>query len=155
MINSNSFVPGRIYSVVYDSEVELVGKRDGVENPLAAASVTVRRVSSVQAAGAKTWANYLAKRGESPVGGKTWWTQSAGNSCIVVGTSANTLGREYLRGLPRGVTQEHYFVNGAAATPAQVETIRSFKKSNGRDAEFVLLSLSKLANVDKGEGDAE
>jgi hypothetical protein len=159
-IKAENFVAGRIYSVVYNSEVEMTRKKrdTGAVNPLADESVTVRRVSSVQAAGPKTWTNYLAKRGESPVGSRPpFWKVTDYNPCIVQGITENTMGREYLRGLPRGVTKEAYFVNGVEATPAQIEVIRLFKKggSNDNPAEFVLLALAKLENVDSGEGEAE
>jgi len=162
MISKNSFVAGRVYSIVYSSDVDMVAKRnfgternpDIQENPLRESLVTVRRVSTVQAAGEKTWTNFLAKRGMVPAGtAPTWWTVSKENSCIVVGTSKNTLGREYLRGLPRGITKEEFFIDGKPATPAQIETMKRFKKNSGGD--FVLLALSKLENVDTGEGEAE
>jgi len=156
-IESTSFVAGRIYSVVYDSEVTMTRSKraTGAVNPLADNSVTVRRVSSVQAAGNKTWTNYLAKRGESPSGTRpAWWTVSEKNSCICIGTSENTKGREYLRGLPRGITKEEYFVDARPATPSEIETIREFKTGGG-GGEFVMLSLSKLVNVDAGQGEME
>jgi hypothetical protein len=127
----------------------------GAINPLAESNVTVRRVSSVQAAGNKTWTNYLAKQGLTPTGTRpSWWTVSEHNSCICVGTSDNTKGREYLRGLPRGITKEEYFIDNRPATPEQVATIREFKSGSG-DSEFVMLSLSKLVNVDAGQGEVE
>lgn len=157
MIKANSFKAGRIYSVIYDSEVGMVQKRDGLDNPLLGALVTVRRVSSVQAAGNKTWANYKAKAGIVTTSTQTpWWSVSPENSCIVVGTSENTKGKEYLRGLPRGVTKETYMVNGIVATPAQVENIRAFKKNKSDSpAAFVMLSIDKLVNVDNETGDDE
>lgn len=158
LILATDFVPGRIYSLVYDSDVDMVRKKRGetVENPLADSAVTVRRVSSLQAAGNKTWTNFLAKRGEQPVGNRpSWWQVSDYNSCICIGVSPNTKGKEYLRGLPRGITKEQYFVNGVEATASQVETIRKYKSGGGGEHEFVLLSLSKLVNVDGGQGDAE
>jgi hypothetical protein len=47
-------------------------------------------------------------------------------------------------------------VNGIHATPLQIETIGAFKKnqSNG-PADFVLLTLDKLENVDSGTGESE
>lgn len=175
MITKNSFKPGRVYSLVYQSDVDMVAKRDldqrtteyraletnGVRlatvdgkthNPLLDATVTVRRVSTVQAAGNKTWENYLAKRGEVPSGKPAWFDVSGENSCILVHKQTKA---EYLRGLPRGVTLEEYFVNGISATDAQVATIRAFKKSNSSANEFVTLSLSKLVNVDNGQGEEE
>lgn len=156
MISKNSFVPGRVYSVIYGGDVEMVQKRDGVENTLLGAAITVRRVSTIQAAGNKTWANYKAKNGIETGTREPFWKVSADNSCIVVGQTDNTRGVEYLRGLPRGVTQEVYMVNGVQATAAQVATIRQFKKNKSETpAPFVILSLAKLENVDSGEGDAE
>jgi hypothetical protein len=153
MISKNSFVAGRVYSVVYSSDVEMVQKRDGKDNPMLGALVTVRRVSTMQAAGDKTWANYKAKHGIVTGTREPWWTATKENTCIV---EHNKTGVEYLRGLPRGITKEVYMVNGIVATDTQVETIRAFKKNQSdTPAQFVLLSLAKLENVDSGEGDAE
>lgn len=152
-IESSAFVPGRIYSVVYDSEVKMVRTKraTGAENPLAESNVTVRRVSSVQAAGNKTWTNFLGKSGEVPAGKEPAWTVSDYNSCIVIGKKD---GAEKLRALPRGITKEEYFIESRLATPSEVETIRTFKKSQG-SAPFVTLNLSKLENVLSVEGEAE
>lgn len=175
MITKNSFVAGRVYSLVYSSPVEMVSKReldwrtteyreliysrvtlervDGkFFNPLASNDVTVRRVSTVQAAGDKTWTNYLAKRGEVPSGKPAWYDVSKENSCILV---HKTNGNEYLRGLPCGITMEQYFVDGKPASEQQVAIIHAFKKSNSSANEFITLSLSKLLNVDSGQGEAE
>lgn len=144
-ILASSFVAGRVYSVVYMSDVAMVAKRDGKDNPLADIPVTVRRVSTIQAAGKETWERFKARtsRETEPSSRKPWYHVSAQNDCVVI---HNTNGNEYLRGLPRGITKEEYFVGDEAATEAQVETIRAFKKS-ASEAEFVLLSLAKLQNV--------
>ena len=83
MINASSFVPGRVYSIVYDSTVEMVAKREftpqeiaenpalqgltlvkgKLENPIADLTVCVRRVSTVQAAGAETWERFKSRNG--------------------------------------------------------------------------------------------
>ena len=175
MIKTNSFIPGRVYSIIYNSVVEMVGTRAlefgriqelarlGIElvttnggnsiNPLDGALVTVRRVSTIQAAGEKTWENYKRKAGIVTETQAPWWTVTPENSCIV---AHNKTGVEYLRGLPRGITLEQYMVNGIHATPLQIETIRAFKKNQSNSpAEFVLLTLDKLENVDSGTGESE
>ena len=152
MIQKNAFVAGRVYSVVYQSDVDMVQKRDGKENPLGSSAVTVRRVSTIQAAGNKTWNNFKVKHGIVTSSARPdWFTPNTDNTCIV---SHNKTGVEYLRGLPKGITKEVYMVNGIEASPEQVNTIRAFKKSQG-ESKFVMLTLDKLINVDKGEGDAE
>jgi hypothetical protein len=176
MISSNSFVAGRIYSLVYSNDVNMVAKRQldadtiaklqaaGVTltahttkaneptgkqlNPLDGQAVTVRRVSSVTAAGGETWERFKARNGivtgESTR--KPWYAESTDNNCIVIGTSANTLGRKYLRGLPQGVTKEQYYIGDREATPAETLTIQAFKEGTG-GADFVLLNLDSLLNV--------
>ena len=172
MINSRSFVAGRIYSVIYKNSVNLVAKRDlddatiaalkasGITltshdsgkllNPMADASVTVRRVSSVTAAGGETWANYKAKNGleSGESTRKSWYQESQENNCIVEGVSANTLGRKYLRALPQGISKEQYFIGDKEATPSETLIIRAFKegKSSGH-SDFVVLALDSLVNV--------
>jgi hypothetical protein len=145
-INAQSFVAGRVYSVIYNSEVDMVGERDGKQNPLADIPVTVRRVSTIQAAGKVTWENFLARQGreKSSSNRAPWYVVSEQNDCIVL---HKTNGTAYLRGLPRGVTKEQYFVGNEIATDAQVETIRAFKRSKPA-AEFVVLKLDNLVNVD-------
>ena len=155
-INPMSFVAGRVYSVVYNSDVTMVSKRDGQANPLFGADVTVRRVSTIQAAGGESWTNFLAKRGEQPAGNrKPWCVESELNPCIMVGVSDNTSGQYYLRGFPRGITKEEYFIASQPATSAEVETIRAFKKSSSGDAEFIILNLDKLENVSDLPDDAD
>jgi hypothetical protein len=124
----------------------MVEKRDGKTNPLIDCQVTVRRVSTVQAAGGETWANF--KRRMNPDwqpndDKKSWYHEDKANSCVVIHNKNNT---RYLRGLPRGVTKEQYFIGKVQATDAEVSTIKSFVKSSG-NAEFVLLTIDKLENV--------
>ena len=175
MISSKSFVAGRIYSVVYSAPVEMVEKRelsaeqnaelnttsltachfgkDGTPsgktlNLLAERKVSVRRVSSVTAAGGQTWENFKAKNGlESGESTRKSWYQETENNCIVEGVSANTIGRKYLRGLPQGVTKEEYFIDDKEATSEEVFVIKAFRKGGTSQADFVLLSLDKLENV--------
>lgn len=174
VLNSSLFVAGRVYSLVYANEVEMVNKRElesatrdnllalGVRcdfdtcangaasvrtlNPLADQAVTVRRVSTIQAAGNETWERFKAKTGkETTSERKAWYHVSERNDCIVV---HNSTGREYVRGLPRGVTKEEYFIGTRAASPAEVATIRAFKKSSGGgEREFVVLAVDNLLNV--------
>jgi hypothetical protein len=175
MIKTSSFIAGRVYSIIYNSAVEMVrvralefGRiqelaRAGIAlektengkciNPLDGALVAVRRVSTIQAAGEKTWENYKRKAGIVTESAQPWWTVTPENSCVV---AHNKTGVEYLRGLPRGITLEQYMVNGIHATPLQIETIGAFKKnqSNG-PADFVLLTLDKLENVDSGTDESE
>jgi hypothetical protein len=167
-IAATDFVPGRIYSVIYKSEVEMVQKRElplsdvldmglvvgekgKTANPFYDNTVEVRRVWSVQAAGNKTWTNFLGKTGEEPAGKEPSWTVSDYNSCIVVGKKD---GAEKLRALPRNITKSEYFIDKRPATDAEVAIIRAFKKNKGH-APFVTLNLSKLENVLSVEGEAE
>lgn len=142
-----------MYSVIYSSDVDMVGKRDfkdgkgKQENPLKEKVVTVRRVSTVQACGNETYSRVMTRKNPSwtPSADYTaWWKVSTDNDCIV---EHKTKGTRYLRGLPKGVTVETYFVNGTEATETEAETIRKFKEGSGKDAEFVLLNLEKLENV--------
>lgn len=145
-MKSSEFKPGRVYSVIYNSDVPMVAKRNGMDNPLIDTSVTVRRVSTVQAAGGATWSNFKRKTNpdwQPSEDGKSCYVEDASNSCIVV---HKTNGTRYLRGLPRGVTKEQYFIGNAPATEKEVETIKAFAKSTGK-SEFVVLTLDKLENV--------
>ena len=171
MIKTNSFIPGRVYSIIYNSVVEMVGTRAlefgriqelarlGIElvttnggnsiNPLEGAMIEVRRVSTVQAAGNESWENYKRKNGiVTDTTRKPFYVVSPENDCIVVGDTDNTKGKTYLRGFPRKVTSETYMVNGIVAAPNQVEVIRTFKKNQSSSPlTFVTLPLDKLVNV--------
>jgi hypothetical protein len=167
-ISSASFRPGRIYSIVYDSDYPMVQTRNLGEdlhgfaadkfghaiNPLYGHNVTVRRVSSVQAAGNKTWANY--KRRTDPnwqPSDKPKWYHATENSCIVEHSKNAT---RYLRGLPRGVTKVEYLIDGIPATLDEVSTLETFPKNKPRDnQEFLILDLSNLVNVIDDGGDEE
>lgn len=191
-MKSSSFVPGRVYSVVYDAPVEMVAVRDVTitsdkatdkelalagfgdhvkiaqqgyapkdvtltierSNPFIDIPVTVRRVSTVQAAGEKTWANFKRRTNPDwqPSGNRKNWYHVTDNSCIV---QHNSNGTRYLRGLPRGVSKEQYFIGGTPATEAQVETIKAFAKNAGKPQDYVLLSLDNLANVTDEGGEKE
>jgi hypothetical protein len=190
-INSTSFVPGRIYSVIYSSLVEMVQTREfsfeqvrghaglkaafmaeqpvlaamlytapdasvvKLSNPLVDCEVTVRRVSSVQAAGNKTWRNFQLKRNpeyKPDAEHKSWYHVTLENSCIVAHNKSN---EHYLRALPKGISKEEYFIGGKPANETEVSLIRCFKKSNGREAEFSTLKLSNLENVIDSGGENE
>jgi hypothetical protein len=145
-MKAQDFKPGRIYSVIYTSDVPMVNERNGQRNPLSDCQVIVRRVSTVQAAGGKTWTNF--KRRTNPdwtpdSDRQSWYRVDKKNSCIVVHKSKGT---RYLRGLPIGITKEEYFVGKTRATDKDIETIKSFSRSSG-PSEFVLLTLDKLQNV--------
>ena len=170
MISSDSFRAGRIYSVIYSDAVKMVGKRDVADiapellaacpkldvvkgkaiNPLAERNVTVRRVSSVQAAGGETWERFKARNGieTNPDSNRVaWYHESAENDCIVVGHSENTNGRKYLRALPTdNLSKEEYYVDSIPATSAELATIRAFKRSSS-GAQFLTLPLESLLNV--------
>lgn len=164
MINSKSFKPGRVYSVIYNSNVELVGKRDfpvditkpnGATfqriNPLDGIEVTVRRVSTVQAAGNVTWSNLQRKINpdwQPSSERKSWYNVTPENSCIV---QHNTQGTRYLRALPRGITKEEYLIDGIPATPNELQTIQDFRRST-KETNFVLLKLDNLVNVQDDGG---
>lgn len=161
MIKTTSFKPGRIYSVVYVNDVEMVGKReffnpspiisklhhkDGkILNPLIDIHVTVRRVATIQAAGNATWANVQTRDnpGWQRTDRKSWFHTDMDNDCIIV---HNTNGTRYLRGLPRGKTKEEYFIGGNPASQLEVEIITAFLKNNTK-SEFVIIKLDNLENV--------
>lgn len=147
-MKANSLQAGRIYSVIFNSTVETVQTRDGMVNPMIGQNVTVRRVFSVQAAGPKTYENFLAKRGLTPAHTVApWFRMSDFNPCIVEGITQNTLGRKYLRGIPKGKTKEDYFVNGHPASTDEIANIQFFRRSKSAP-EFVTLSTEKLENLE-------
>lgn len=167
-IQAQDFKAGRVYSLIYTADVDMVASRElehqtvidlnklgftpfkqengRCDNPFVDSIVTVRRVSTVQAAGEQTWENFKLKNGMStePSNRKAWYHTSPKNDCIVV---HNSNGTEYLRGLPRGVTKEQYFVGNLPATAQDVAVIRAFAKSKNSEPNFVTLTLEKLENV--------
>lgn len=147
VIDTNSLKAGRIYSFIYVAPVEMVAKRDGKENPLADCQVFVRRVVKAQSAGNETYANVMRK--DNPqwtpsADHKSWWKVSTDNDCIVEHAK---LGTRYLRAIPRGIIKEEYFIGAHPATPAEIFTIQSFKKSNGREPSFVLFKTENIQNL--------
>lgn len=156
-MKTNEIKPGRIYSFVYVSDVEMVSKRefrndDGTtekrENPLGSCLVTVRRVVSAQAAGNETYRNVQLRKNpdwQPSEDRKSWYHVSKENDCIV---EHNNNGQRYLRAIPRGISKEEYFIGKVPATEAEVETIRAFKKGSGGTSEFVVYKLENLANLE-------
>lgn len=123
-------------------------------NPLFDCEVTVRRVATVQAAGNKTWHNFQIKRNPEykPSEERKAWYHVTGNSCIVEHNKTN---RHYLRGLPKGISKEEYFIGGQPASENEVSLIREFKKNLHKDNAFVTLPLDRLENVIDSGGEAE
>ena len=172
-MKASSFVPGRMYSMVYESDVDMVGKREIVDsttldsilefkrdgkfvlNPLADCSVTVRRVFSIQAAGNKTYRNMKLKQDptwQPSTEHKAWWNVTADNSCIC---EHRTEGTRYLRALPRGITKEEYFIGERLVTKdSEIATIKAFRKSKG-ETNFIMMKLDNLTNVTDDGGEAE
>ena len=144
---TSQFRPGRNYSFVYVSDVEMVGKRDGKVNPLADCAVSVRRVTRCQAAGPDTYENVMRKENpEFEKSGKpAWYHTTDENPCIV---EHNKEATRYVRGIPRGIVKEEYFIGANPASESEVETIRAFKK-NKRDGEpaFILYKLDNIENL--------
>lgn len=158
MLSTKEFKAGRIYTVVYsDDSIEMkksVRLPERAENPFAGNVIGVRRVARVQAAGPKTWANIQKRKNpdwQPSADYSQWWHELAENRCIV---EHNREATRYLRGIPKGIVSEVYTIDGKLATPAQVETIRKFKKNSGGD-EFCLLNLDKLENVLDETGEDE
>jgi hypothetical protein len=159
MISTNSFKPGRIYTVVYsDSSIEMKGfvktPEGRKDNPLSGNAVAVRRVTRVQAAGNETWSN--VNRAKNPdwqpsADYSAWWHVLPENSCIV---EHNLTATRYLRGIPKGIVSEEYTVDGKPATEAELAIIAEFKKNKG-GSEFCFLTLDKLENVVDETGDEE
>lgn len=175
-IKASQFVPGRIYSVVYENDVEMVQKRelattagllpcalhrmaDGspsnlICNPLADCTVTVRRVMSLQAAGDETYAN--AQRKQNPAwqpseDTKAWWKVSAENDCIC---EHRKTGVAHLRAISRSVSKEEYFIGGKLATDKEAATIKAFKKSKSSDGlPYIMPKLENLSNVRDNVGE--
>lgn len=161
MVKTTSLVPGRMYSFVYVADVDMVGERDfgngkGKQaNPLDGALVTVRRVCSVQAAGAKTYANLMLKLDSEwqKSERKDWATVTPDNSCIL---EHNKTGVRYLRAIPRAITKEEYQVDGKPATDSQVEAIQSFKKSRKEEKPvYIRFRLDNIANLVDDGGESE
>jgi hypothetical protein len=148
MMTTSQLRPGRIYSFVYSSDVDMVQKRNGAENPLGSCSVSVRRVVRAQAAGNETYARVqLAKdpTWEPSAERKSWYHVTPENDCIV---QHNSNGQKYLRAIPRGVVKEEYFIGTLPANEREVETIRSFKKSAGNEPTFVVFKLDNIINLE-------
>lgn len=146
MVTTSQLRPGRMYSFVYASDVDMVQKRNGQENPLGSCFVSVRRVVRVQAAGNETYANVQLSKDPNwtpSTERKSWYHALPENSCIV---QHNTNGQKYLRAIPRGIVKEEYFIGKLPATEAEVETIRAFKKSQGQP-EFVVFTLENIMNL--------
>ncbi len=181
IIGSNEFKAGRIYTLRYASTVDMVGKREFAAhlltptiekcashiaangamtakkiNPLHGCAITVKRKSIVQAAGEKTWGNLQRRKNPEwmpSMDAVQWWSPLASNQCIV---EHNKNANLYLRGIPKGVMEEAYFVDGELATPEQVELIRAFKEGKSdREQEFILLDLANLENVENETGEDE
>jgi hypothetical protein len=170
---SDMFRAGQMMTLCYFDAVSLVAKREIdaslVNSPLVSPHldakgektskhchllsgclIEVDRRIRVQAAGEKTWQNWLAKQGRerTPSTRKPWYETSKDNDCIVQGISENTLGKRYLRCLPKGVDSETYYVNGQPATSEQVAIIRAFKEhKSGSTTEFLTMPIDTLQNV--------
>lgn len=152
-IQSNQLVPGRLYSVVYQSDVDMVQQRDGANNPLFDVSVTVRRVATVQACGDKTYARMRLKQDADwqPSGKPKWYAPDPANTCVVVHRKT---GVRYFRVLPINMTKETYFIGGKPASEAETATIKSFHRGHS-DADYLTIRLENLINVRDNGGEKE
>jgi len=156
---SSQFVPGRIYTFIYNSDVDMVNTRefDGVKlpNPLQGCFVQVVRKVTGQAAGKLTYERVMRKlKGDDwqKSDRKDWATVDPTNDCILVHEKTQ---ERYVRLIPRGIQEETYYVDNVLATPEQVENIRKFKK-NQRDEQpvYVRFKLDNIANLqDDGDDD--
>lgn len=155
MLNLNNLVAGQIRSIVHTKDVELVtyhntpSGRVPAPDWLSRSRITCRNVFKGNVAGRESYGNKMrALEGEDwEAKKKPWFTFTDKPGVVVHKTKA----AQYLALLNPDRIKTEYFVDGQPATPAQVETIREWKKSS---SEFGVIATFALDSVEYYSGEA-